>query len=294
MKWKIFAAATFFIVVSAIPVASQTLTVSVTGSGRVTGTGINCGSDCSETVSMTVSTRGARPGKVTLTASGLMPATGPNWGGACEGRTGPTCTVTVPPGGATVSAGFGSLPDVGGAISNAQDAMAGSSTGTAPAGEPSSSGSSTVGPGTIISSNSATGVGTFRAEASAGAAFVRWSGVCTGSDPVCSRTFSQLSPSYTLVAAFGWPVTVTLEGPQGGRVTGEGINCPTVCAVVAVPPSLILDATNTTSVPHKEWGGDCKTAGSTTSGARCSLSITGPKSVIARFEVSLIAAPPPP
>ena len=72
MKGKIFAAATFFIVVSAIPVASQTLTVSVTGSGRVTGTGINCGSDCSETVAMTVSTRGAKAGRVTLTASGMM------------------------------------------------------------------------------------------------------------------------------------------------------------------------------------------------------------------------------
>ena len=38
MKGKILAAATFFIVVSAIPVASQTLTVSVTGSGSVRGT----------------------------------------------------------------------------------------------------------------------------------------------------------------------------------------------------------------------------------------------------------------
>ena len=48
MKWKILAAAALLIVVSAIPVASQTLTVSVTGSGKVTGTGIDCPSDCSE------------------------------------------------------------------------------------------------------------------------------------------------------------------------------------------------------------------------------------------------------
>lgn len=294
MQWKVLAAAALLGVVSAIPVVSQTLTVSVTGSGSVRGTGITCGSDCIETVPMIVSTRGARPGRVTLTASGLMPATGPNWGGACEGRTGPTCTVTVPPGGATVSVGFSSLPDVGAAISNAQDAIGGISTGTGPASEPGSSGSSTIGPGTIISYTSAAGVRTFRAEATAGAVFVRWSGVCTGTDPVCSRSFNQLSPAYTLVAAFGWPVTVTIEGPQGGRVSGEGINCPTVCTVVAVPPTLILDATNSTSVPHKEWGGDCKTAGSTASGARCSLSLTGPKNVIARFQVALIAPPPRP
>lgn len=55
------------------------------GTGTVTGTGISCGSDCSETYS---------PGTtVTLTASAGTGSTFTGWGGACSG-TG-TCTVTM-------------------------------------------------------------------------------------------------------------------------------------------------------------------------------------------------------
>ncbi len=66
-------------------VANRTLTVSKSGSGTVTGTGINCGTDCSETYPSGTS--------VTLTAA---PASGwqfASWSGACSG-TG-TCTLTM-------------------------------------------------------------------------------------------------------------------------------------------------------------------------------------------------------
>ncbi len=270
MKFKTLAAAAFLILMSAIPVASQTLTVTVTGTGRLTGTGIDCGSDCSEAVPMIVSTRGAKPGKVTLTASGTMTG-GPTWGGACEGTTGQTCIVTVPPGGATVSAGFATLsfpdPGLGGSMPSAL---------------------STEGPGTVTVSTSGT-TRTYRAEPSGGASFVKWTGSCTGSDPVCIR--STTSPS-VVKAIFGWPVTVIVEGP-GGRVTAAGLDCPTNCSVVAVPPALVLDATSTVAGgSFKEWGGDCQTAGSTTTVARCTLALTGRKNVIARFQVTLL--PPPP
>src|SRR5205085_981351 len=61
------------------------LTVTKIGSGTVTGTGINCGTDCSETLSYSTN--------VTLTAT---PATGysfTGWGGACSGAG--ACTVTM-------------------------------------------------------------------------------------------------------------------------------------------------------------------------------------------------------
>lgn len=272
MKWKTLAAAAFLVVVSAIPVASQTLTVSVTGNGYVSGTGISCGSDCSETVRMTTSMRGVKPGKVVLTANGWMAASGPNWGGACQGTTGPTCTVTVPPGGAVVSAGFETitvtdLSDVGSGLAAV----------------------STVGPGTVSSSPSPSEsspilpsgtVVTYRAEPNAGASFVGWSGVCTGNNPVCTH---DIYPPSKLVASFGWPVTVTIEGPAGGRVTGKGIDCPTVCTVVT--HRLILEAISGRSGAgvsvFQEWGGACKTAGMTS--AVCRFTITGPTSTSARF-----------
>ncbi len=108
---KTLAATAFLIAMSAIPAASQTLTVLVTGSGKVSGTGIDCGSDCSETLQQTLSTvRSGRPRTVVLTASGPgMTSGGVRWGGACLAATGPTCTVTLPAGGATVSAVFATV-----------------------------------------------------------------------------------------------------------------------------------------------------------------------------------------
>ncbi len=281
MNWKTFAVAAFLIATIAIPSASQTLTVSVTGSGKVTGAGIDCGSDCSETLPPVkiIAARLGRPNTVVLTASGPgMAAGGVNWGGACAAITGPVCTVSVPAGGAVVSALFATVsgPDIGGAIGDAMGNM--------PSFE-----AKIAGPGTLTKSVSGTVV-TYRAEPNPGARFAGWSGACTGTNLVCSYTPN--SQFANLNASFGWSVTVMIEG-AGGRVTGSGIDCPTVCSVVAVPPTLVLTASPTaTGASHKEWGADCKTGGSTTSGSVCSLSVTGPKAVSAKFEVSLLTPAP--
>ncbi len=79
-----------------------THTVSVTkmgsGTGTVTGTGISCGSDCSETVSSSI----------TLTASPSSDSTFSGWsGGYCTGTS--SCTIT-PSADATVIANFDAIP----------------------------------------------------------------------------------------------------------------------------------------------------------------------------------------
>ena len=279
MKWKTLATAAFLIVMSAIPVASQTLTVSVTGSGKVTGAGINCPSDCSQPLAKNTSVRATGPYTVVLTgAAGVVGHLGPVWGGACKGTTGPTCTFTVPlgSGGAFVSAEFFapfSVPDF--PDLNPLPPVRTAGPGKMSPGPLPANPVSWPPFGTVL---------TYRAEPNAGASFAGWSGVCTGRNPVCTHT---LSGPFTLVASFGWPVTVTIEGAPGGRVTGKGIDCPTVCTGVAVPPTLTLAAIGGREdagvFAFHEWGGDCKTVGSTTWGATCTFHIDGPKSVSVQF-----------
>jgi uncharacterized protein YkwD len=76
---------TFFV---GTPPAQRTLTVSKagTGSGTVTGTGITCGADCTETYNDGTG--------VTLTATASAGSTFAGWSGACTNATG-TCSVTM-------------------------------------------------------------------------------------------------------------------------------------------------------------------------------------------------------
>ncbi len=76
--------------------ATPTVVLSGSGSGSISGTGITCGSDCSESYAS-----GAR---VTLTAKPTTGATFSDWSGACSG-TATTCTVTMDAA-KTVKAGF--------------------------------------------------------------------------------------------------------------------------------------------------------------------------------------------
>lgn len=293
MNLKTLAAAAFLVVASAIPVASQTLTVSVTGSGKVTGTGIDCPSDCKEMLPQppppapvkgtTVRSSGTVVPMVSVTVVLTAVGFSHTWGGACRGTTGSTCTVTVPPTGATVSAAFTTPapPDMPSAFDSSSSAP--------------NWGAVVSGPGTISSSPSgpvALGtVVTYRAQPNAGASFAQWTGSCTGTDPVCTRTFKE---PFATTAQFGYPVTITIEGAPG-RVTGMAImaiDCPSVCTRLASGVVLL-----TASVPappgggdapvvFREWAGAC--AGDHLRKDGCTLfDIKGPTSVIARFAVKI-------
>ena len=65
------------------------LSTRVRGSGRITATGINCGTDCIENVSQ-------RRINVTLTAAGTGGHAFAGWLGACAGQANP-CTVAMKP-----------------------------------------------------------------------------------------------------------------------------------------------------------------------------------------------------
>ncbi|MDP3769884.1 MAG: PHB depolymerase family esterase [Candidatus Sungbacteria bacterium] len=66
--------------------SKPTLTTSVTGSGSITGTGINCGADCTE--------KYASGASITLTATPSTGYTFSGWSGVCTG-TKTTCTITM-------------------------------------------------------------------------------------------------------------------------------------------------------------------------------------------------------
>jgi hypothetical protein len=78
------------------PSTSFVLSITTSGTGTITASGISCGSDCSESY--------ASGTKVTLTATPSTGATFSGWSGACSGST-TTCTVTMDTA-KTVKAGF--------------------------------------------------------------------------------------------------------------------------------------------------------------------------------------------
>jgi len=169
------------------------LTVTVTGSGRVTGGGINCGdgaTTCSANVTVNAS--------VTLSATPVSGATFTGWGGACSG-TSTTCTLTMNAG-KSVSATFSSV-----ATTLTIDV-------TGP-GTVSSSAGKCIGSGpkkTCLQSFSVGASVVLTATPGTSARFRGWGGACTGTTTTCTVTLSTAKAVTATFSAFRPPAATAV------------------------------------------------------------------------------------
>ena len=125
---------------------------------------------------------------------------------------------------------------------------------------------------------------TLTADPASGAAFVRWSGACTsaGASPTCTVTTRG---SKTATAVFGYPLEVTVQGTGGGQVTSQpsGIACGGACAkVFAYGRQVTLTEEPDSASGFGAWGRACGGSGPT-----CTVSLTAPVHVSARFDAAV-------
>ena len=222
------------------------------GSGTVTGPGINCPGDCSETY--------ASGTAVTLVATTGTGAHFGGWGGACSG-TGP-CQLTMSAD-KSVTANF-----VAQRTLTVTTAGTGTGTITGPGINCPGDCTETYDDGTAVSL-SASGTG--------GSTFAGWSGACTGTG-ACDLT---MDADQGVTGSFTGPprtLTVTTSGAGTGTVTGTGINCPGDCTeTYPAGTSVTLTASATGGSTFAGWGGACSGTGI------CQLTMNGNKAVSAGF-----------
>jgi hypothetical protein len=227
------------------------------GSGRVTGNGIDCGATCSAGYPAGTS--------VTLTATPAAGSRFTGWSGACSG-TG-TCTVTMDRS-YDVTASFEGPPP----NPTLSVARSGNGAGTVSGGgiDCGSTCQNSYTPGTSV---------TLTATAAAGSVFTGWSGACGGGAPTCTLTMDvDKGVTATFELPKNAPLTVTKGGNGSGTVVGGGIDCGATCSRtydLGTPVSLV--ATAAPDSTFSGWSGACSGTGP------CALTLQGPATVTATF-----------
>jgi lysozyme len=125
---------------------------------------------------------------------------------------------------------------------------------------------------------------TLTATPAAGATLLRWTGACAaaGSAPTCTVT---VRGRVSATAVFGYAVDVAVKGTGGGTVTSSpsGIDCGADCSAdLPFGTNLTLTESPDSASGFGAWGGDCGGSAST-----CTLSVTSPVSVSARFDAAV-------
>ncbi len=183
---------------TATPATTYTLTVTNVSPSRgtVTGTGINCGTDCSQSYNSGT--------LVTLTATANVGYIFSGWGGICTGTTG-ACTVTMDADNKSVTAGFIPVPVTTYRLTVNRSPVASGAVTSSPTGIDCGAGQADC----WEDYNSGTQV-TLTANPASGYTFTGWSGtvVCAGTGP-CTTTMSQARSATANFTATAPSVTVT-------------------------------------------------------------------------------------
>ena len=242
---------------SACPSFSLTVTKAGTGSGTVRGSGIDCGTDCTENY--------AKDSSVTLTATPSTPGSiFSGWTGACTG-TG-DCVLSMNAA-KQVTATFTALPTYPLTVS-----LSGQGTVTSnPAG---------INCGTDCKESYVSGTQiTLTPSAAVGYVFSNWSGACSGAGS-CSVTMNaakQVTATFKALPKY----TLTVKRKGQGTVTSNpaGINCGTDCKESYVTGTLVtLTPSAAAGYVFSNWTGACSGAGS------CSVTMNAAKQVTATFK----------
>ena len=241
--------------------AMVTLSVSITGSGAVTGPGgFNCASG-------TCTANFAKGTTVALEAAAASGSVFSAWGGACTGA-GP-CSVVLSST-QSVSAAF----EPAGARHTVTVAISGSGTVTS-----SSPGLSCSGAGSTCSAIFTTGASlSLVATPAAGFFFGGWTGAGCGAASACDLTVTS---DLNLTAAFTAGATLSVAVVGSGSVvsTPAAIACPGTCAsALPLGSNVTLSATPSSGFAFTGWsGGGCSGT------LPCTLALTAAASVTATF-----------
>jgi uncharacterized repeat protein (TIGR02543 family) len=248
-------------VVEPTPVITYSLTVSNdgTGTGKVTGNGIDCGTECTEVYEENK--------QVTLTATSANDAIFAGWRDACSG-TAATCQVTMNQA-QVVTAIFNLVPTY--QLTVSKDGT-GSGKVTANGLDCGNDCTEEYAENTQI---------TLTATPSADSAFAGWAGACTGTESSCQVILTE---AQTVTATFNLvkhSLTVSKDGTGSGNVTGNGINCGSTCTQALTQGTRVtLTANASADSVFAGWTGAC--TGTTT---RCQITLTEAQTVTATFNL---------
>jgi hypothetical protein len=219
------------------------------GTGTVTGTNLNCGSNCSATYPTGTN--------VVLTATAATGSTFTGWSSPCLGLN--TCTVTAS-GAQTVTATFAASPAIHLVLAGtgAANATLYDTTGDFNCGARGSACDSFFAPDTSVTL-------TYGIASGSSTTFDGWSGACVGTTSTCTFTPTD---KVTVTANFSTHTNVyaiTNAGTGGGSVTSTParVNCPTASNCSYSYPTdtgVSLTATPDANSVFTGWTGECSDA----------------------------------
>ncbi|WP_146926785.1 YncE family protein [Cellulomonas xylanilytica] len=237
------------------------ITVVVGGDGQVTSSpaGIDCPGTCTAAFEA-----GA---DVTLTARPGESSTLLGWSRACSGAMAANGCVLVVTGALEVGAAFAEAPEQ---VPVAVTVVGGGTVESEPAGLSCDAASSPC-----EASFAAGSAVTLTGHGDADSGEVAWSGSCAGTGP-CALL---VAPGVGVTATFTDFATLQVAPPDGGRITGAGIDCPVDCEeLLPVGSTLTLTARRFEDRQFTGWTGDC--AGGS---ATCDLTIDADPAVGATY-----------